>query len=115
MTIFDWTEDTPIESAIGEVVGFASRCWDSKDVFESQQALQAVDELTDFFASRINQAYSKDQDVEYSVDENPMDPRLGCATTEHLFREIICRLIVEPDNMRFRINAEKMLPKLEMS
>lgn len=99
MPIFDnWDEKTSVYEAIGQAIGAASRCWSDLDHagdFDSVLAADIVQELYAFVGARINGAWMDREvtkDVEVKV--GPPEPRLGCATTEELFRELIARMII---------------------
>lgn len=50
MGMFKWTEDTPVDEAVGEAIGAGSMCWNPPPMgaFDSERATEIVEELMGF-------------------------------------------------------------------
>ena len=50
--IMGWKIDTPVHEAIGQAMGYASRCWDADGVFQSTEAAAVTEELIDLLQAK---------------------------------------------------------------
>lgn len=65
--IFDWTEETPLEEAIGQSIGAANVCWENMEgtgLFNSDRAKKINDELVEFIKDRYVNDKKEDGNTE---------------------------------------------------
>ncbi len=55
MTIFDWTQETPLDEVVFQALGAASMCWEFPEkagVFNSDRAKEIGDEVMAYFKEK---------------------------------------------------------------